>query len=142
MSPVHFLANLLHPQYRGLQLSEDKHYAAFNYVNLYHPTVVNEIISFQAQALPFKEYLFSDNAINNISALTWWTSLRKQSKLSKDMGDLVEQLFTAICSSAGIERVFSTFGYIHSKARNRLVVAKASKLVTIFKHLNTKTQTS
>ncbi|CAI6351030.1 unnamed protein product [Macrosiphum euphorbiae] len=142
MTPAHFLANLLHPQYRGLQLSEEQHDAAFNYANLYHPNVVNEIISFQAQSLPFKEYLFNDNAINNISALTWWTSLKKQSKLSKDMEYLVEQLFTAICSSAGIERVFSTFGYIHSKTRNRLGVAKASKLVTIFKHLNTKNQTN
>eukprot|EP00102_Acyrthosiphon_pisum_P018457 XP_008190223.1 PREDICTED: uncharacterized protein LOC100569569 isoform X2 [Acyrthosiphon pisum] len=136
MTPAHFLANLLHPQYRGLKLNEEQHDAAFNYANLYHPNVVNEIILFQAQSSPFKEYLFNDNAINNISALTWWTSLKKQSKLSKDMGHLVEQLFTAICSSAGIERVFSTFGYIHSKARNRLGVGKPSKLVTIFKHLN------
>ncbi|KAF0714582.1 Dimer Tnp hAT domain-containing protein [Aphis craccivora] len=46
------------------------------------------------------------------------------------------QLFTAVCSSAGIERLFSSFGFIHSKSRNRLGVEKCSKLVTIFKHLN------
>lgn len=97
---------------------------------------MSEIISFQAQTSPFKGYLFSDDALKNISAFIWWKALIKQNKISKDFAYLVEQLFTSVCSSAGIERLFSTFGYVHSKTRNRLGVEKASKLVTIFKHLN------
>lgn len=133
---VHYLANILHPKYRGQKLNEDQHDSALEYANLYFPTAMSEIISFQAQTSPFKGYLFSDNAIKNISALIWWKALIKQNTISKDLTCLVEQLFTSICSSAGIERLFSTFGYVHSKTRNRLGVEKASKLVTIFKHLN------
>ena len=49
----------------------------------------------------------------------------------------LHQLFTARASSAGIERVFSTFGLVHSKLRNRLGTQKAGKLVFMYKVLNT-----
>jgi hypothetical protein len=56
------------------------------------------------------------------------------------MGDnvlqMIEQLLTAIASSASIERIFSTFGLVHSKLRNRLGTEKAAKLVFLFKHFN------
>ncbi|KYQ55645.1 hypothetical protein ALC60_05460 [Trachymyrmex zeteki] len=39
------------------------------------------------------------------------------------------QLYTATASSAGIERLFSIFGLVHSKIRNRLGTEKVSKLV-------------
>ena len=42
---------------------------------------------------------------------------------------LVEQVLTARASTDGIERIFSTFGLIHSKLRNRLQIQKAQKLV-------------
>jgi len=48
---------------------------------------------------------------------------------------LVTQLHTAIASSTGIERLFSAFGLVHTKLRNRLGIEKASKLVTILKAL-------
>lgn len=43
----------------------------------------------------------------------------------------------AVNSSASIERIFSKFGLVHSKLRNRLGVEKAGKLVIIFRVLNT-----
>lgn len=52
------------------------------------------------------------------------------------MFDLSMQLHTAVASSAGIERLFSTFGLVHSKLRNRLGTEKASKLVSIIRTLN------
>jgi len=52
------------------------------------------------------------------------------------MLEVVTLLFTAVASSAGIERIFSTYGLVHSKIRNRLGVEKSSKLVAIFKSLN------
>ena len=39
----------------------------------------------------------------------------------------------ACASSASIERVFSTFGLVHSKLRNRLGIEKAAKLVFCFR---------
>ena len=41
-----------------------------------------------------------------------------------------------MASSASIERVFSSFGLVHSKLRNRLGVEKAGKLVFLHKILN------
>ena len=46
------------------------------------------------------------------------------------------KLHTAVCSTAGLERIFSVFGFVQTKTRNRLGVDKAAKLVTIFKALN------
>ena len=43
---------------------------------------------------------------------------------------------TAVASSAGVERVFSSFGFVHSKVRNRLGIEKGGKLVFMYKLLN------
>ena len=49
--------------------------------------------------------------------------------------DLLVSLHTACASSASIERVFSSFGIIHSKLRNHLGVEKAAKLVFCYRML-------
>ena len=54
----------------------------------------------------------------------------------KHIMSLVEQLFTARASTSGIERIFSTFGLVHSKLCNRLQIQKAGKLVFLYKFLN------
>ena len=41
----------------------------------------------------------------------------------------MEQLSSLPASSASVERVFSTFGYVHTKLRNRLGNDKTEKLV-------------
>jgi hypothetical protein len=64
--------------------------------------------------------------------MTWWSSLFKKNLISDDLKILTVQLFTAVYSLAGIERLFSLFGFIHSKSRNRLGIEKCSKFVTIF----------
>ena len=38
--------------------------------------------------------------------------------MGKEVLDMVEQLLTAVASSAGVEQIFSTFGCIHSSIRN------------------------
>jgi len=42
------------------------------------------------------------------------------------------------CSFTGVERVFSSFGLVHSKLRNRLGIEKAGILVFLIKFLNRK----
>lgn len=49
---------------------------ALNYVNAYHPTVMTEIITYQAGDTPFSKYLFEEHIVSNISPLIWWTSLK------------------------------------------------------------------
>lgn len=136
VTPPHFLANMLDPKYNGTRLSEEESDSALQYIYSYHPSVLAEIINYQAQCAPFKPYLFNSDTVNNISPMAWWSALFKRKLISNDLNTLTMQLFTAVCSSAGIERLFSSFGFIHSKSRNRLGVEKCSKLVTVFKHLN------
>jgi len=38
---------------------------------------------------------------------------------------IAKQLLTATRSSAGVERIFSSFGLVHSKLRNRLGIVEA-----------------
>ena len=45
---------------------------------------------------------------------------------------VAERSLTAVASSAVVERILSTFGYIHSNIRNRLAIEKAAKLVFIY----------
>lgn len=45
-------------------------------------------------------------------------------------------LSTARASSEGLERIFSTFGLVHSKVRKKLGVKMTAKVVFLFKALN------
>ena len=56
--------------------------------------------------------------------------------MEKEFVAVEERFLTAVASSAGVERIFPTFGYIHSNIRNRLGIAKAAKLVFIYRMLN------
>ena len=64
----------------------------------------------------FKEYLFKENTINNILPNDWWKYIRLNDSRQKD---IIEGLMGAKSSSAGVERIFSAFGLIQSKLRNR-----------------------
>lgn len=134
MTPSHFLANLLHPLYKGERLSENQMEIAMEYVDSLHPAVMPEILKYKAQSSPFQKYRFKKDVIQSLTPQIWWMSF--QNSISEDMKLLCNQLFSAVASSAGIERMFSSFGLVHSKMRNKLGNEKAAKLTAIFKHLN------
>ena len=50
-------------------------------------------------------------------------------KIRDKIGKLALKLYALPPSSAGIEPVFSTLGYVHSDIRNRLGQEKAAKLI-------------
>lgn len=134
MTPYHYLANLLDHRFRGEKLNPNQLEMAMEYVHLYHPEALAIIINYQAKTFPFKEYLFTIHSVENVKPIAWWMALKNN--LNNATLNLVVQLHTAVASSAGIERLFSSFGIVHSKLRNRLGTDKASKLVSIFKTLN------
>ena len=51
-------------------------------------------------------------------------------------------MLTAVASSSGVERIFSTFGLVQSKLRNNLGNEKAAKLVFLFKEYNNFTESN
>ena len=77
--------------------------------------------------------MFTEELLNFVSALTWWES---QITDENNVLKMCRQLMTAVASSAGVERVFSSFGFVHSKVRNRLGIEKGGKLVFMYKLLN------
>ena len=109
-------------------------------VSDYHAGAMPDVMKYQAaiqadnNMFPFGKHMFKESATDNVSPLVWWECIAKS--INPKTLNLVEQLHTAIASSAGLERLFSTFGLVHSKIRNRLGVEKSAKLVAVFKTLN------
>lgn len=136
LSSHHFLANLMHPRYRGQTLTDEEHEAAMELASTHHNMIVPNLINLKAQASPFLTYMFADTVIQSVQPVDWWRS--HGNRLHPDTIHVAKQLLTAISSSAGVERVFSSFGLVHSKLRNRLGIGKAAKLVFLFKLLNKK----
>ena len=68
----------------------------------------------------------------NIGTIHWWSQQFGHTVLAKVALDIL-----SISPSAGAaERNWSTFGYIHSKSRNRLRNPRVDKLVYIYTNAN------
>lgn len=124
--------NILIQSYHPFELDERD--AAMNYAAMFFPSTVPDILKFKGRSHPFKPFMFTEEVLRTLSALTWWKSV--EDDIHQDTKTLVRTLFTAIASSAGIERVFSSFGFVHSDVRNRLGTEKAAKLTFMYKVLN------
>ena len=69
------------------------------------------------------------------TAAVWWKCIESIGKVNKTLCEMAKKLLCMPASSASIERVFSNFGLIQSKPRNRLGVQKAAKLVVSYRYL-------
>jgi len=83
--------------------------------------------------------MFDDTVLGTFSASKWWLIVQKKTekngKLPLEFCKLMQGLHSAPASSASLERVFSTFGLVWSKLRNRLDPKKAEKLVKVYRYL-------
>jgi len=104
------------------------------YANQQWPFMLPLIIKFQAEARPFLACKFLDTVTQAVRPVEWWLSHKEE--IDDQPLAVVQQLFSAVASSSGVERVFSSYGLVHSKLRNRLGTEKAAKLVFLFKILN------
>ncbi len=95
------------------------------------------LLKFIVWSSPYNGALIEKETVESVNTLEWWKSLAiiKGCIGGKELA-AIEMLFTAKATSAGIERMFSSFGLVHSKLRNQLGVEKASKLVFMLKSLN------
>ena len=134
ITPAHYCANLIDPRYRGNLMSTAEITIAMEHMSDRYPETLGTLVKFRADCEPFKPYMFNNNIIENVTPSCWWRSL--DGIVEKYFADVAEKLLTAVASSAGVERIFSTFGYIHSNIRNRLGIEKAAKLVFIYRILN------
>ncbi|KAG8125632.1 hypothetical protein E2320_020790, partial [Naja naja] len=119
-------------QYQGKNLSAEEEELAMTWVSSNHLSVMPTIINFKAKEEPFKKYMFAEDILKKVTPVNWWKSFKH---LDLETVQVMISLLTAV-ASAGVERIFSSFGLIHSKLRNRLGPEKAGKLVFLFQIMN------
>lgn len=143
MSPAHFAAFELSPShqlYRNISscvLDDHEIAQAEDYMN------ENFTLDFLAKYWRFKAKLppFHLNNLQQAMYLTdyeWWVAFSKRNTdcISEKTLTRLIQLTTACATTAGLERLWSRYGLVHSKLRNRLGNEKAAKLVTLHQLLN------
>ena len=78
--------------------------------------------------------------MSQFTAAKWWQLLKEKvqkdqnNKLGSDFCSFFISLHSVPTSSVSIERIFSNFGFIWSKLRNRLGAEQCEKLVKIYKN--------
>ena len=97
-----------------------------------NPDFMGTTLAFSAKRAPFPSSHF--DVADIVDPATWWESLPEASFPSGFI-KLAVQLMGSPSSSGSIEHIFSTFGQIHSKLRNRLGLEKATKLVFCYRML-------
>lgn len=88
----------------------------------------------------YPKSLFHESVVTSFSPRKWWMIAEKKIPHEKNpppnMFKLFSDLLSCPASSASIERLFSTFGLVWSKLRNKLGVDKAHKLVKVYRFLH------
>lgn len=135
---------MLSPRYfeTSQSLSENEVKKGMAYIEEEFPvSFLSKYFKLKAQLLPYEGTIMKSEVIHNMRDYEWWQSFfaTNKSYFSKEEIWKTSQLMTAMCSSADIERVFSSFGQIHTKLRNRLGVERASKLCFLCKNLHNDT---
>ena len=138
MTPTHFLANILHPQYRGKSLLPDQVSSAQDLLLTTKPDILPDLLSFMTDSLQIPASLLHSTVITKTRPTVWWLSLSRSSSVNSDLCNLAQKILKMPSSSASIERVFSNFGLIQTKLRNRLGLQKAAKLVFCYRYLRGK----
>ena len=100
------------------------------------PDFLPLLVNFKAEVALFQKFMSHDKIVQTLKPLDWWKS--HKDCVNQELLEVVDQLLTAVASSAGVERIFSSFSLVHSSIRNRLEIEKAGKLVFLFKLFNQK----
>lgn len=137
LGPPHFLANLIDPRFCGNKLTDIEKKTALSFAKKkYSNSFMPLIMKCFSRSDPFYDFLFEENIVSQMTALNWWRSHFNLSVCGPADQKAIKQLLIATASSASVERLFSTYGLVHSKLRNKLGNEKAAKLVFLYKAFN------
>ena len=137
--PCHMVAYMLHPNYSGVGMDLQDVETAKDWLMELNPEYLAAAISFQAEATPYPKSFFQP-AARTMKPDTWWKTVGESCVLPDGFVDLMITLHVATASSASLERIFSTFGLVITKLRNRLGLQKAQKLVFCYRMLRGPTE--
>ena len=132
--PCHMVAYMLHPKYAGNGMDPEDAEVARVWLGEKNPEYLAAAISFQAEAHPYPKSFFLPTA-REMKAVIWWQAVGRNCILPEGFGDLVVTLHMATSSSASLERIFSSFGLVLTKLRNKLGLQRAQKLVYCYRML-------
>ena len=138
MTPSHFLANILHPMYKGKNLTPGQISIAQEMLLESYPELVSELLGLMSDSVKLPKALQHDLTLSKIKPVVWWLCIERSETVDKTLFQLAQKLLEMPSSSAAIERIFSDFGMIQSKLRNRLGLVKAGKLVFCYRMLRGK----
>ena len=132
ITPIHLLANILHPKYMGQRLSYEQQEEARSILIEQNASLLPLLYLFQAKAEPFPTSIFS--CTDTLKPAMWWRTFKSSKNLVRnELCDIAIKLLSLQSSSDSIERIFSNFGFIQNKLRNRLGIEKAAKLVFCYR---------
>ena len=131
LTPAHFLSFYLDPKYCDEKvLNVDEQNSALELASETDPRLLTVIAQYRGKAAPLLKP-FYDTA-KSVSAKDCWNIL----DIDQDLKEIIQGFLTCNPSTAPLERLFSTYGWIHDEHRNRMSNKKASKLLFCFKTLN------
>lgn len=143
MQPFHFVCFLTDPKFLEISLAN----AANEYEETAEKWLTENYCDYLQGYLLFRikdtdlypSSMFSESIIQAIPAHKWWlvigAKFRSQNRqpFFIEMAKFFADLHSCPASSASLERIFSTFGFVWSDLRNRLAPEKVEKLVKILK---------
>ena len=133
LGDIHLAATLLNPSSQGCKLNCDELMDAIQFIyntatnmKLDLPLVKTELTDYRDRTgIWSKRFIWE--GVDQISPLLWWRGLRGTNSLA----DVAVRILSAPVTSAGTERTFSTFSWIHSMKRNKLTTERASKIAYV-----------
>lgn len=143
VTPFHFVANITDPALQGKRLTRQQESAAEQFLQQLNPAFDIALKMYQIKDTDcYPASMFTESVVQSIEAKKWWKLMgcksEKNDLLNTDFCKFLEDLHNITSTSASIERIFSTFGLVWSKLRNKLGCEKAKKLVKVYKYLKSK----
>jgi len=138
IQPVHYFAYMLHPKYKGTKLNEQQQEEARVWITGRNPELLPFVLSFgEDDSDQYPGSFFQPDVVAKLDPVSWWKSMKRATKRPEieALADVMIHLLSSPASSASVERVFSSFGLVHTKLRNRLGVERAAKLVFCYRML-------
>ena len=131
---MNFIAHMLSP--RNIQenvcLAQEEKQMALDSAAAEFPNLLPILLRFHGKLSPYNQVLMQDCVISNMNDIEWWISTFSLTEIDPAAQISIKQLMTAVASSAGVERIFSSFGLVHSF--DALSVPRIAKLHAL--HLN------
>ena len=135
VTPAHLVAYQGNPKYKGLKLTSEEENSATEWLMNINDDFITPLLSLSISCeTSYPKYMLSSKVIEGFTPANWWKAVKRKSEkstgmVSPEFCSFMQELSSLPASSASVERIFSTFGFVHSKLRNRLGNAKTEKLV-------------